>query len=87
MSGAYQRWREAAEARFWGVKVTTFSVPVRVKITLPFGRGPDCDNCIKACQDLLVQMRVIQDDNRKHVWGVSADLGEVDECLIEVFPV
>lgn len=85
-TGGYQRWVESAAKRFWGVKVTPFSVPVKIKLTLPFGRGPDCDNCIKAVQDLLVKMRVIEDDNRKHVWGVSSELGDVDECLVEVYP-
>lgn len=86
ISGDYQRWRKEAEARFWGVKITMFEVPVKIRLTLPFGRGPDCDNCLKAPQDLLVKMGVIKDDNRKHVHGVSAHLGDVEECVVEVVP-
>ena len=86
ITGEYQRGMEAAKGRFWGVKYDMFDVPVKIKLTLPRGRGPDCDNCLKAPQDLLVKMGVIKDDNRKHVWGVSSELGDVEELIVEVMP-
>ncbi len=83
-TGVYQRWRDSAEGRFWGLKYSMFEAPVTITLTLPRGRGPDLDNCAKAPIDLLVRMRVIQDDNRKHVHRVTTQLGDVSECLIEV---
>lgn len=83
-TGIYQRWRDSAEGRFWGVKYTMFKVPVTITITLPRGRGPDVDNCAKAPIDMLVKMRVIQDDNRNYVHRVTTQLGDVAECEIFV---
>lgn len=86
ISGVYQRWQDAAKKRFWGVKIEMFPVPVAITITVPWGRGPDVDNTAKGVIDMLVKMGVIQDDNRKHVWKVTSQLGDVTECDVEVVP-
>ena len=84
ITGKYQRWIEDAKSRFWGVKYSMFDVPVFIVIVLADGRGPDCDNSLKAPIDLLKKMGVIKDDRRKYVRGVSARLGDVKECEVEV---
>lgn len=86
VTGAYQRWVSDAKTYFRGVKYSMFDVPVEITVTMPDGRGPDCDNALKAPIDLLKTMGVIRDDRRKYVRKVTSQLGDVDGCVVEVRP-
>lgn len=84
ISGAYQRWRKAAEDALWGQKLVQFTERVIITITVPDkGRG-DADNYAKACVDLLKRIEVIEDDSRKFVQRVSVGFGNVEQCEVEV---
>jgi Holliday junction resolvase RusA-like endonuclease len=83
ISGLYQRWKDAADGAVWTQETTVFKGPVALTITLEDRGRYDCDNKIKAVQDFLVRHGMIDDDDKRIVRRVTAQVGDVKGC--EVF--
>lgn len=85
----YKIWKANAAKMFQYQDITYFHNRVDVVIHLNGGNGnSDCDNLIKCCLDFLVKMKVIKNDNKKHlrsvkaIWDddVTGAMVEIEEC-------
>lgn len=83
-TGDYQRWQKAAMDAMWTQKWSAVTGPVELIITLEPLRRYDVSNRIKACEDFLVKMGIIADDNHQIVRRVTVQIGDIEGCEIEV---
>lgn len=62
--------------------------PVHISITVPFSGGKsDLDNRIKAVNDALVRMGIIEDDNDAVVAQITVRAAQCAKCTVEVLPL
>lgn len=85
-SGAYQRWKDAADGALWTQSRKPIIGPVSITITLQDKGRFDVDNRTKAAIDFLVRHGIIPDDDRTVVRRVVAQVGDVQGCEIEIEP-
>lgn len=83
-TGLYQRWKEAADAALWTQKRVAFKGQVHVTVTLEDKGRYDCDNKNKAVLDFLVRHGFIEDDDKRIVRRVTAQVGDVKGCQVEI---
>lgn len=83
-SGGYQRWKDEADGRLWGLKIKHFEVPVNITLTVEDSGRRDIDGTAKAPLDFLVRHKIIQDDSRKYVRKLTLQFGDVTGCEILV---
>ena len=84
ISDRYNKWRKEAAATLWTAKVIRFSGPVNIVVTVRDKGSYDPDGKLKAVLDFLVTHRIIVDDDRAIVRSVTARVGDVEACEVEI---
>jgi Holliday junction resolvase RusA-like endonuclease len=85
----YMRWQREADMLIISQrpKQKRIAPPVQITITVPQSRQRrDLDNFIKAAQDSLVRCQIIPDDSDLIVKRVTAQVGPVLECTVDIEP-
>lgn len=91
----YRTWKRAVEWEFVGCKPISGQVDIRISLEPPRNKDGsipktkhDCSNLIKAVEDLLVDLRLIEDDSYPTVRSTAAEWVEgLKDCVVAVFPV
>lgn len=83
----YRTWRAAAGWDVKAVKAEKLCCPVMLDLTVkkPRGLRSDISNRVKAVEDLLVFMSILEDDSQ--VMEVRARWGDVPGARIEIMPI
>lgn len=87
----YWAWQHEADMEIMAQRrgQSKMPSPVQITITAPSTNGrSDLDNRIKAINDALVRMGVIEDDNDQHVKRIIVQVGAPPgKCLVSIEPV
>ena len=81
----YKKWIELAAMSVRPIPESPIE-KCKIRISLPFLATSDMDNRVKGVMDLLKTMRVIVDDNMKHVVGLKVEIDyEMVSALMNVY--
>lgn len=80
----YQAWANAAGFMVKVQRPNRVAGKVDVRILVPVNNRRDLSNHIKALEDLLVGMALIDDD--RHVRSLDVKWHDQEDCLVEVTP-
>lgn len=86
ISGAYERWKKAADDMLWQQKraMQKFKGPVHVTLTIEDKGRIDADNCAKCCLDFAVRHGIIEDDTRTIVRKLTIQFADIEGSHLEV---